>query len=70
MDPGPPALPPPAQHNTPGPHPPKEALDVAGDWCSWDFPNVDQVLWVGNGAVGMVVLSEGGAAQALFADAP
>ena len=31
---------------------------------------MDQVLWVGKGAVGRVGLWEGGAAQALFADAP
>ena len=52
------------------PTPPKEALDVAGDLSSWDFPSVDQVLWVGKGAVGRVGLSEGDAAQALFADPP
>ena len=54
----------------PGPPPPKEALDVAGDLSSWDFPSVDQVLWVGKGAVGRVGLWEGDAAQALFADPP
>ena len=48
--------------------PPKEALDVAGDLLSWDCPSVDQVLWVGKGAVGRVGLWEGEAAQALFAD--
>ena len=52
------------------PPPPKEALDIAGDLSSSDFPGVDQVLWVGKGAVGMVGLWETGAAQALFADAP
>ena len=52
------------------PTPTQEALAVAGDLASWDFPNVDQVLWVGNGAVGRVGLWEGGAARALFADAP
>ena len=31
---------------------------------------MDQVLWVGKGVAGRVVLWEGGAAQALFADAP
>ena len=31
---------------------------------------MDQVLWVGKGAVGRVGLWEGGAAHALFADAP
>ena len=31
---------------------------------------MDQVLWVGKGAVGKVGLWEGDAAQALFADAP
>ena len=31
---------------------------------------MDQVLWVGKGVVGRVGLWEGGAAQALFADAP
>ena len=31
---------------------------------------MDQVLWVGKGAVGRVGLSEGEAAQALFADPP
>ena len=50
--------------------PPKEALDVAGDLSSWDLPSVDQVLWVGKGAVGRVGLWEGEAAQALFADPP
>ena len=34
--------------------PPKEALNVAGDLSSWDLPSVDQVLWVGKGAVGRV----------------
>ena len=43
------------------PTPPKEALAVAGDLSSWDFPSVDQVLWVGKGAVGRVGLWEGGA---------
>ena len=41
------------------PTPPKEALDVAGDLSSWDFPSVDQALWVGKGAVGRVGLWEG-----------
>ena len=50
--------------------PPKEALEVAEDLSSWDFPCVDQVLWVGKGAVGRVGLWEGDAAQALFADPP
>ena len=49
---------------------PQEALAVAGDLSSWDFPSVDQVLWVGKGVVGRVGLCERGAAQALFADAP
>ena len=49
---------------------PQEALAVAGHLSSWDFPSVDQVLWVGKGVVGRVGLWEGGAAQALFADAP
>ena len=49
---------------------PKEALDIAGDLSSWDFPSVDHVLWVGKGAVGTVGLWEGDAAQALFADPP
>ena len=48
--------------------PPKEALEVAGDLSSWDFPSVDQVLWEGKGAVGTVGLWERDAAQALFAD--
>ena len=52
------------------PPPPKEALVVAGDLSSWDFPSVDQELWVGKGAVGRVGLLEGDAAQALFADPP
>ena len=52
------------------PTPPNEALAVAGDLSSRDLPSVDQVLWVGKGAVGSVGLWEGGAAQALFADAP
>ena len=50
--------------------PPQEALAVAGDLSSWDFRSVDQVLWVGKGAVGRVGLWEGGATQALLADAP
>ena len=50
--------------------PPKEALHVAGDLSSLDLPSVDQVLWVGKGAVGRVGLWEGEAAQALFADPP
>ena len=50
--------------------PPKEAVDVAGDLSSWHFPSVDQVLWVGKGAVGRVGFWEGDAAQALFADPP
>ena len=52
------------------PTPPKEALEVAGDLSSWDFPCVDQVLWVGKGAGGRVGLWAGDAAQALFADPP
>ena len=52
------------------PTPPKEALDVPRDLSSWDFPSVDQVLWVGKGTVGRVGLWEGDAAQALFADPP
>ena len=70
MNPRPPPPPPPAQHHAPGPHPPKEALEIAGDLSSWDFPSVDQVLRVGKGAIGRVGLWEGGAAQALLADAP
>ena len=50
--------------------PPKEALDVARNLSSWDLPGVDQVLWVGKGAVGTMGLWEGEAAQALFADPP
>ena len=50
--------------------PPKEALDVAGDSSSWDLPSVDQVLWVGKGAVARVGLWEGEAAQALFLAQP
>ena len=34
------------------PPPPKKALDVAGDLSNWDFPSVDQVLWVGRGRLG------------------
>ena len=49
---------------------PKEALDVPGDSSSWDLPSVDQVLWVGKGAVGRVGLWEGEAAQALYAEPP
>ena len=49
---------------------PKEALDVAGNLSSWDFPRMDQVLWVGKGAVGRLGLWEGDAAQALFAEPP
>ena len=56
-------------HLDPSP-PPKEALEVAGDLSSWDFPYVDQWLWVGKGAVGRVGLWEGDVAQALFADPP
>ena len=52
------------------PTPPKEALEVAGDWSNWDFPSVDQVLSVGKGVVGRVGLWERDAAQALFADLP
>ena len=48
----------------------REALAVAGDLSSWAYPSVDQVLWVGKGPVARVGLWEGGAAQALFADAP
>ena len=50
--------------------PPQEALAVAGGLSSWDFPSLDQVLWLGKGVVGRVELWEGGAAQALFADVP
>ena len=52
------------------PIPPNEALDVAADYSIWDFPGVDQVLWVGKGAVGRVGLWEGAAAQAHFANPP
>ena len=52
------------------PPPPKEALAVAWDLSTWDFLGVDHVLWVGKGVVGRVGLWEGGAARALFADAP
>ena len=52
------------------PTPPKEALEVKGNLSSWDFPSVDQVLWVGKGAVRRVGLWEGDAAQALFANPP
>ena len=52
------------------PPPPSEALAVASDLSSWDFLSVDQVLWVGKGVVGRVGSWEGGAAHALFADAP
>ena len=60
------------QPNTTHPDPtlPKEALDVARDLSSWDFPRVDQVLLVGKGAVGRVGLWEGDAAHALFANPP
>ena len=64
------APPPPAQHHPPGPRTPHEALAAAGDFSSWDCPSVDEVLWVGKGAVGRVGVWEGGAAQALFGDAP
>ena len=50
--------------------PPLRGPGRCWDLASFDFPNVDQVLWVGKGAVGRVGLWEGGAAQALFADAP
>ena len=52
------------------PTPPNEALAVAGDLSSWDLPSVDQVLWVGKGAVGRLGFSDGDATQALFADTP
>ena len=52
------------------PSPLQEALAVAGDLSSLDFPSVDQLLWVRKGAVGRVGLWEGGAAQAPVADAP
>ena len=52
------------------PTPSQEALAIARDLSSWDFPSVDQVLWVGKGTIGRVGLWEGGASQALFADAP
>ena len=52
------------------PIPPQEAPAVAWDLSNWDFPSVDQVLWVRKGVVGRVGLWEWGAAQALFADAP
>ena len=42
--------------------PPLEALAVARDLSSWDCPSVDQVLWVGKGAVGRVGLWAGDAA--------
>ena len=51
------------------PPPPREALAVGGDLSGWDCPSVDEVLWVGKGAVGRVGLWEGCATQALFADA-
>ena len=43
--------------------PPKEALHVARDLSHWDFPSVDQVLWVGKGAVGRVGWWKGGCPQ-------
>ena len=43
---------------------------MLGILSRWDFPSVDQVLWVGKGVVGRVGLWDGGAAHALFADAP
>ena len=46
----------PTPHTWTPPPPPKEALNVAGDLSTWDFPSVDQVLWVGKGAVGRVGL--------------
>ena len=70
MDPRPPTQTPPGQRHTLGRQPPKEAPHVAGDLSSWEFPSVDQVLWVGKGAVGRVGLWEGDAAQSLFADLP
>ena len=45
---------------------PEEALHVAGDLSSWDFPGVDHVSLVGKGAVGRVGFWEGGAAEALL----
>ena len=47
-----------------------EALAVAGDLSSRDYPNVDQVLCVGKGAVESVELWEGDTAQVLFANDP
>ena len=63
------------QPNTTHLNPPRplEALAVGGDLSSLDCPSVDQVLWVGKSSqalVGRVGLWEGGAAQALVADAP
>ena len=52
------------------PNPPLEALAVAGNLSSWDRPSVEQVLWLGTGAVATVGLWERDAAQALFTDAP
>ena len=51
------------------PDPTQEALAVAGELSSWDFPSMDVVLWVGKRAVGRVGVWEGGTAQALFANA-
>ena len=70
VDPRPPAPPPPAQHHAPGPPPPPRGPGLWRGLSSWDFPGVDQALWVGKGVVGRVGLWEGGAAPALFADAP
>ena len=52
------------------PTPPLDALAVAGGLSSGECPIVDQVLWLGKGAIGRVGLWEGDAAEALFADAP
>ena len=52
------------------PTPRLDALDVASDLTCWDCPNVDQVLWLGTGAIGRVGLWDGDVALALFAHLP
>ena len=59
------------QHHQRGPHHAAlKALAITGDLSSWDSSGIDQVLWLGTGAVGRVGLWEGHVAKALFADEP
>ena len=52
------------------PPPPRRAWTLLAICPAGTAQSVDQVLWVGKGAVGRVGLWEGEAAQALFADPP